>query len=505
MYSGQHRTSKKSANSSDKAVPSRFAPRGFVVQPKTEEVAPQQDQTPDLEPQREETKQYKDGFIDFSKLTPRPSPARTPRIQMKLTRLQPGDMYQQEPVPSSPIAVQPKANTDLSPAQNTTLEPFDKVEEVANEAVEIQRLREPGESGDDGSHSPNGGIIQRACSECEAEKEEKKDTGIIQAKEQIAGFNKNLFKPSLLNKPTHTLQAKTIEEQSSKTALNNNKNEFSLTKQSPTPLPAKEISSQNPQIVQMMPKVKPGSMTLKEAQQALKRLNGELGLELAQTAADLAGLADPTPISDGVGAAISIARGDYVGAGLSLISMVPYVGDAAGKPIKAARNGKRILKLRKEIAELINRINHLNPGEIKKAEEIKGVVSEQMKKALTTRKRIGKSKGIKHPEISAVAPDWGSKGAHIKVGDKGVEIAVRPGQNGSIVLKSVFSKRFKKEYVEEAIKEGNKALEDPQFRKKLYEAGSRALQQLSRSKAEMDRARAVEIRFLMIALKKKGL
>ncbi|AFZ26564.1 hypothetical protein Cylst_4484 [Cylindrospermum stagnale PCC 7417] len=315
---------------------------------------------------------------------------------MKLTRLQPGDMYQQEPVSSNPVAIQPQANTDLSPAQNTTLEPFEKADEVSNEAVEIQRLSEPGDNGDtvepqqdiepqtETTNPTNAEIgIQRACSECEAEKEEKKDTGIIQAKAQIAGFNKNLFKPSLLNQPTHTLQAKTLEEQSPKSALNNNnQNEFSLTKQSPTPLPAKEISSQNPQIVQMMPKPKPGSMTLQEAQQALKRLNGELGLELAQTAADLAGLADPTPISDGVGAAISIARGDYVGAGLSLISMVPYLGDAAGKPIKAARNGKRILKLRKEIAELIQIIEKLSPEARRASGKTGDAVTQQMKRVL---------------------------------------------------------------------------------------------------------------------------
>ncbi|AFZ25441.1 hypothetical protein Cylst_3287 [Cylindrospermum stagnale PCC 7417] len=83
MYSRQHRTSKNSSNSSNKPASNQFAPRRFVVQPKTEEVAPQQDQTPAKEAQREETQQYKDGFIDFSKLTPRPSPARTPRLQMQ--------------------------------------------------------------------------------------------------------------------------------------------------------------------------------------------------------------------------------------------------------------------------------------------------------------------------------------------------------------------------------------------------------------------------------------
>ncbi|AFZ24172.1 hypothetical protein Cylst_1923 [Cylindrospermum stagnale PCC 7417] len=96
MYSGQHRSTKNSANSSDKPAPSQFAPRGFVVQPKAEEVAPQQEQTPESETQQEETKQDQGGLIDFSKLRPRPSPARTPRLQMKLTIGQPGDKYEQE-------------------------------------------------------------------------------------------------------------------------------------------------------------------------------------------------------------------------------------------------------------------------------------------------------------------------------------------------------------------------------------------------------------------------
>ncbi|AFZ23909.1 hypothetical protein Cylst_1631 [Cylindrospermum stagnale PCC 7417] len=242
MYSKQHRTSKNSANSSDTPAPNQFAPRRFVVQPKTEEVTPQQEQTPDSEAQREETEQYKSGFIDFSKLTPRPSPARTPRIQMKLTLGEPGTVYQQQAVPPNPVAIQPQTNPDLSPEQNTTLEPFDKVEEVANEAVEIQRLSEPGDNSDEDA---NGGTIQRACSDCEAEQEDKKHTGTIQAKKELSGFNQNLFKPSLLNKPTDTLQAKTIEEQTSKTVLNNNKNEFSLTKKPVNHLPAKEISKQD--------------------------------------------------------------------------------------------------------------------------------------------------------------------------------------------------------------------------------------------------------------------
>lgn len=148
MYSRQHRTSNNSSNSSDKPAPNQFAPRPFVVQRKTEEVAPQQDQTPEEQTQKEEAKQYKSAFIDASKFTPRP-PAKTPRVQMKLTLGQPGDMYQQQTVLSNPVAIQPQANTDLSPAQNPKLEPEVKADEVSNKALEIQRLSESGDNGDE--------------------------------------------------------------------------------------------------------------------------------------------------------------------------------------------------------------------------------------------------------------------------------------------------------------------------------------------------------------------
>ncbi|MDO5624487.1 MAG: DNA/RNA non-specific endonuclease [Pseudomonadota bacterium] len=56
---------------------------------------------------------------------------------------------------------------------------------------------------------------------------------------------------------------------------------------------------------------------------------GELLLDLTQIGLDIAGLIDPTPISDGVNGVISLGRGDWLGAGISLVSMVPYVGDLA--------------------------------------------------------------------------------------------------------------------------------------------------------------------------------
>jgi RHS repeat-associated protein len=101
-------------------------------------------------------------------------------------------------------------------------------------------------------------------------------------------------------------------------------------------------------------------------------------------------------------------------------------------------------------------------------------------------------------EISAVAPDWGSKGAHVHVGK--TEVALKPGKDGTIVIKPVFSstkgKKFRK-----AKKAVEKALKDPQFRKQLHEAAGRAIE-LLKNGDDMSVARAGELRFLQHALDK---
>ena len=60
-----------------------------------------------------------------------------------------------------------------------------------------------------------------------------------------------------------------------------------------------------------------------------KGIDADLALDLTQIGLDIAGIFDPTPISDGANTLISLGRGDWLGAGLSAVSMIPYVGDAA--------------------------------------------------------------------------------------------------------------------------------------------------------------------------------
>jgi hypothetical protein len=71
-------------------------------------------------------------------------------------------------------------------------------------------------------------------------------------------------------------------------------------------------------------------------------------IEKASLVADVAGIFDPTPISDGVGGVLSLAQGDFLGAGLSVVGMIPYVGDL-GKIAKIGKRAPRTAKILQKI------------------------------------------------------------------------------------------------------------------------------------------------------------
>lgn len=110
-----------------------------------------------------------------------------------------------------------------------------------------------------------------------------------------------------------------------------------------------------------------GSSQVQKTEADLADLNKKLEFELAQTAVDIAGIADPTPISDVIGAGMSLYTGDFIGAGLSLISIVPYAGDALGKTAKGARAAKKINSLKKSIAASIAAVNKAKKSARKEA------------------------------------------------------------------------------------------------------------------------------------------
>ncbi|WP_218079757.1 RNase A-like domain-containing protein [Anthocerotibacter panamensis] len=153
---------------------------------------------------------------------------------------------------------------------------------------------------------------------------------------------------------------------------------------SPIRIPSVSAEVQRQGLVQLNPLkgAAKADEALELAQKELAHLNREMALEMAQAAADLAGIADPTPISDGISAAISLAKGDYLGAGLSLVSMVPYLGDAVGKPGKIARNARKLESLLQRMEELTQQIHKLNPALERKASEAMGEGLEAVKKVL---------------------------------------------------------------------------------------------------------------------------
>jgi hypothetical protein len=63
-------------------------------------------------------------------------------------------------------------------------------------------------------------------------------------------------------------------------------------------------------------------------------------LDYIQTGLGIGGIADPTPICDGINTAISLYRGNYADAAINAAGMIPYVGDAAKAARLAGKPGK---------------------------------------------------------------------------------------------------------------------------------------------------------------------
>lgn len=98
---------------------------------------------------------------------------------------------------------------------------------------------------------------------------------------------------------------------------------------------------------------------LAQAERELQALVKSKEWEIAKGAVDAAGIVDPTPISDGISTVMSLAEGDFIGAGLSAISMIPYLGDAVGKTAKGARAIKKLKELTEAISKTVKRVDGL--------------------------------------------------------------------------------------------------------------------------------------------------
>ncbi len=113
-----------------------------------------------------------------------------------------------------------------------------------------------------------------------------------------------------------------------------------------------------------------------------------------QLVLDIAGIFDPTPISDGASVAVSLWKGEFVDALLGGASMIPYLGDTAAKPFKIARRyGDEAMKVldglntlrRAKTDEMMDALQAVDPAAVHRARE---KAAEAVRNA-QQRKRLG--------------------------------------------------------------------------------------------------------------------
>jgi hypothetical protein len=136
----------------------------------------------------------------------------------------------------------------------------------------------------------------------------------------------------------------------------------------------------------------PDFVQIERVEKDIKLTQRELAFELGQTVIDVAGIIDPTPISDSISAMMSLSKGDYVGAALSTVSIIPYIGDALGKPIKEVHNAQKIAQLERKIEGLLRQLKELAPERLEKAAE--NAMEAVAKGRATLIEKIGKGHSL---------------------------------------------------------------------------------------------------------------
>ncbi|MFV0384992.1 HNH endonuclease [Paracoccus sp. (in: a-proteobacteria)] len=91
---------------------------------------------------------------------------------------------------------------------------------------------------------------------------------------------------------------------------------------------------------------------------------GEVYADLAQMALDVSGIVDPTPVSDGANALISLFRGKIGDALISAAGMVPYLGDLAkvGKLEKWVKTIENVVDLAGRSAKFMDKVRPMLEG-----------------------------------------------------------------------------------------------------------------------------------------------
>lgn len=98
---------------------------------------------------------------------------------------------------------------------------------------------------------------------------------------------------------------------------------------------------------------------LKNAEAELEAAKAEIAKLAIETGLDIAGILDPTPISDGIAAGMAWDRGDYIGMFGSMLGWVPWLGDAVGKPLKAWRSSVAATRLAEKFQKILAKLEKL--------------------------------------------------------------------------------------------------------------------------------------------------
>lgn len=162
-----------------------------------------------------------------------------------------------------------------------------------------------------------------------------------------------------------------------------------------------DITDDDPELLEK-PEVKGALADKAKAESELASLTKSQAWLTIKTAADVAGIFDPSPVSDIVAAGMSLTEGDWVGLGLSIVSMAPYLGDAIAKPIKGAMTSAKVARLLEKMAEL--------KGVIGKAGDALKNALKKGKEAIRQARGMRARRAPPEPPPPAPKPPHGPKG-----------------------------------------------------------------------------------------------
>ena len=150
---------------------------------------------------------------------------------------------------------------------------------------------------------------------------------------------------------------------------------------------------------------------LAEIKQMIGEMQAEINDIYRQMMLDVVGCFDPTPISDTIGATMAFSKGEMINGCLSLVSIVPYIGDVLGKSIKGTRLATRLANVRIRFKTLIEVLEKLK-------QRMKTAAKEAAEKLLenTRKKLVGRMNAVRKTitkQITEVAARAGLKPEHL--------------------------------------------------------------------------------------------